>query len=1431
MAGDSKDWDAKTGVDFDAKLGTIESGKAGGRGDRQLSYFALNTRTHWASYSADAFEGQQPPTRERFVETAYWNPIVVTGKDGKTRVSFKAPSALSEYRITARGITGADTLAGQTSAPLTVRKPFMVDLKVPASLTQGDKPRFVAQVHHTGVVGKLALRLSVYIAGREEVFPKTLELSKDGVDEVIFDPFEIPAGESVRLTLKGTIGASSDELTVEVPIRPWGAEVIASESGTGSESTTVFVGLPAGRSYDNPEMLIVLSPSLKRMLIEMAAGDDAYPVLRYSTNSAARRICEPQPNTTADRAAELLAATSVLHYLRTARASAAPEAQRLTARVQSLVAALIASQNQDGGWPWVSGGTSPRLGQNAPVVPASDRLASAAVVWALASAEPLGLLTDVKVVDQAQVFLNAEFAKVSGNDHETRAAILHALSTRRGASFEAANSLNRVRSQLSDPALAYLALTFANLDRVSLANELIGILGPRAKTEATAPGRPARVYWDGSRASQAVRGAAETTALVSAAFARVRPQAPELEGAIAWLMAHRIGTGWRPHKAKGPALAALASYFGTAQAAEDRYRLIVTLNDTKLAELNVTGATAGQAIPVPLKALKVGQANRIRFDMEGRGRFGYSVTLQGFTRDFAPDQNAANRVAVVSRRVYYPAPPELDGKVLPTGFGVAVNPATFENVAGRVALGGKAHIVVSAYRNIPANTPEWERDFLVVKEHLPAGTTLIEGSVNTSATSFDLADGVLTFYFAPNQNPGEISYDVYGYLPGQYRALPASVHSAYEPGRFHLGGVNELRVRGPGEPGTDPYKPTPDELFARGKAHFDAGRFSESGQALEPLFGGYTLRDDVGKDAARMLLLINIKEDEPRKIVTYFEVVREKAPELILTFDQLLSIGKAYREIKEYERAMIVWRGLIEASYLEDARVGELLRQRGKTLEAVAYLVDLWRAYPNTASIESDFFGLSQLVAKTAAEAFTNPALRHELAAAGVTRSQLLVHSIRMIEVFLAQSPRNPVADEASLALVAAYIDLEDFKSVDKLSARFAKLYPKSTFFDSFQYADALANFHLGQYDRAIEVAQTIANATYKDAAGADQPSPNKWQAVYILGQIYDARRQPAKALEYYKQVADRFSDAAGAIQAYTRKDLKVAEVSIVRPPAPPVVAQRPAGTNPARGFRVIDVVGATARAPEPAAKPGIGVDYRNIAQVDVKVYPVDLMQLYLTRRNLNGISGIDLAGITPLVEKAITLGSGADYDDQSRSIELPLAKEGAYLAMIRGENLYASGIILVSPLEIEALEDAAGSRVRVTVRDARTKNLVPKVQVKVIGSDNPQFISGETDLRGVFIAEAVRGLVTAVARKGDLEYAFYRGTTYVGQSEATKAPAASAPNSPNAEWFKANSNESLDNNLKMQNSSNNLKQFNRLQQRFNQPAEQRKGAPAGGFR
>ena len=96
-------------------------------------------------------------------------------------------------------------------------------------------------------------------------------------------------------------------------------------------------------------------------------------------------------------------------------------------------------------------------------------------------------------------------------------------------------------------------------------------------------------------------------------------------------------------------------------------------------------------------------------------------------------------------------------------------------------------------------------------------------------------------------------------------------------------------------------------------------------------------------------------------------------------------------------------------------------------------------------------------------------------------------------------------------------------------------------------------------------MAEAIAEATYKDANGVDQPSPNKWQALYILGQIHDARRQPAKAVAYYTQVADRFTDAAGAVKALTRKALKLPEVSVVRPAAGAEVAGGAAARPPRR--------------------------------------------------------------------------------------------------------------------------------------------------------------------------------------------------------------------------------------------------------------------------
>ncbi len=916
-------------------------------------------------------------------------------------------------------------------------------------------------------------------------------------------------------------------------------------------------------------------------------------------------------------------------------------------------------------------------------------------------------------------------------------------------------------------------MTFANLDRASLGDEVLNVLAPRGKTEPTVPGGKARRYWSGEGQHPWHRSDAETTALAALAFARVRPQSPDLAAAVDWLVAHRQGTGWNPTKAKGPAIAALAKFYGSAKEAEDRYRLVVKVNDNEVYSADVIGSTEGKAIRVPRRFVKPADKNAVRFDIEGRGQFGYAVTLTGFTRDFGPDQDASGKGFGIVRRVYLPDKPTVDGRTISQGFSTAVNPQTWENTVTQAPLGGKVPISIEAWRDQPAGQPAWERDFLVMREYLPAGTTFVEGSITSQASHYTVEDGVPGTSISRPTSTRTSSTRSTATCPASiapcrraYR-VPTSRDAATSASR------TTSRCSRPGEKSTRPLsRDAPTSCTRRaGKYWFDAGKYDEVGRhPLKALWGGYGLRDDVAKDAARMLLTIAIKDDNARDIVVYFEVLKEKDPDRVLSFDEIKAVGRAYGTLGEHERAFLVWRATTEASYLEDARVGEVLRQRGKTLEGISYLLDLWREYPSTASIQSDFFGLAQLVASLAGRAINDPAIRTELATAGATRSDLLLQAIRLGQAFLAQSPKDPQADEASLALVGAFLELENFDAVVKLSRRYAELYPKSTFQDSFQYSEALGRFNLGEYDRAIAVAQKIADATYKDANGVDQPSPNKWQAVYILGQIYDARRDPARALTFYEKVADRFSDAAGAVKSLTRKELKLPEVSVIRPNGPEV-AEAPAG------FRAM-----------PADDPKAGgstakLDYRNIASADVKVYPVDLMRLYLTRRNLDAISGIDLAGIKPFYEATVPLGDGKDFDDKTKALDLPVKKEGAYLVMVRGDDKYASGILLVSPLELQVLEEPDAGRVRVTVRDAKTKAFVPKVQVKVIGSNNPTFFSGETDLAcgSVRRRGGERARSQPWPRKGGNEYAFHRGTTFVGHPPTQPNAEAAKPDSANA--------------------------------------------------
>ena len=268
-----------------------------------------------------------------------------------------------------------------------------------------------------------------------------------------------------------------------------------------------------------------------------------------------------------------------------------------------------------------------------------------------------------------------------------------------------------------------------------------------------------------------------------------------------------------------------------------------------------------------------------------------------------------------------------------------------------------------------------------------------------------------------------------------------------------------------------------------------------------------------------------------------------------------------------------------------------------------------------------------------------------------------------MLEGFLTAYPDDPAADQASFAAANTLLDIDAYEQAAAACGRYAERFPKSDLLDAFWYVIGYCRFAMGNHDDALAMCRKVAEAKRIDEqTGREKESDDKWRAIYILGQIHHSLGQPAEAIAEYRRVEDRFPDAKQSIDYFTRKDIQLPEVTTVEPKKP----------------------------------VGVELKYRNIAQCDTKVYRIDLMKFGLMKRDLQGITQINLAGIRPYHEETIKLGEGSDYRDCTKQVSLPLKEDGAYLVVCRGENLYASGLILVTPLEVDIQEDAVSGQVQI---------------------------------------------------------------------------------------------------------------------------------------
>ncbi|MCO6453957.1 MAG: tetratricopeptide repeat protein [Pirellulaceae bacterium] len=1265
-------------------------------------------------------------------ETAYWNPAVTTDDQGRASVRFTLPERSTAWTLLGKGIT-AETLAGEQSEELVVRKDLFGELKLPSALTDGDRAEIGISVHNDALAeGTIDVTLNVKLGDKTTSVRKQLDVDAKGIRELtVTQPIELPKearqsaapGAVAEFELIVSAGELRDVARRVVPVVPYGRAVFAVAGGTAQGDVNAVVEAPPGMPLAAPRLQILVGPTVQRSLLDAVLGAPTWCQLEGA------RVASGVDTASSD----LMAALALQQLLAGTRDATAPQAETLDSRIRSAIGLLVSLQNDDGGWNWAG-----RQGQ------ASDRYSSARVFWSLSLARQAGYRVTDETFNSALTYLKSQIAQSAVADFETKAILLQALAAAGQGDFTLANQLYRNRPALSPAGLAHLALAFADMDRRQTAGELLELLAQKNLDAAPQGG----LSWN--------HAGTELRAIYALALDKVTPADDRLRQQVDWLMAHRTGHRWLPDKATGPAMQALCRWFGRTRFEGQKYELTIFVNDQQAHKLQVDPQTAAQTLEVPASFLREGK-QRIRFEINGRGQFTFQCVLGGFV---AGDQLKSTTAQWNVDRYMEPAPREYDGRDVPRGFDLLLgNYQAFRNVLEQLPVGRRGHVTLRVVRHqAPSTRADETLEYLVVTEPLPAGTTVVEGSLRGGFERYELQPGSITFYLGGRRSIEPITYELHGYLPGSYRAAPTVVHNAFQQDQIAVSKPLALEVLPLGAESGDAYRLTPRELYELGRLEFEARHFEPASRHLHQLVDDWNLQPEIYKDVVRMLLDIHLQLGPPAEVVRHFEIVLEKYEDLEIPFEKLLRIGDAYHQIAEYERSYLVFRAAVEGSFLKESQVAGFLAEQARFLRSVDVMNGLLREYPPEAYVAAASYALAQRVYAKAPEAAGDAELREKK----LTRVDLIRQAWRMLDDFLTANPEDPAADEASFSLANALLDLELYEQTIAHCRRFADRYPGSDFLDSYWYIIGFCHFARGEHQDALQMCDKVAQATRVDpGTGREVESQNKWQAIYIRGQVYHSLGQAPDAIREYTRVEDRFADARQAIEYFVRKDISLPEI--------------------------------TAFAPGEAVE--LPLSFRNVAECQATVYRIDLMKFSLLRRTLGGITQINLSGIRPYHEATVPLGDGKDYRDRERPLTLPLKDAGAYLIVCRAGDLHTTGLALVSPLELQIQEEVPSGRVRATVRDKVNNRYVHNVHVKAIGTNNSEFVSGDTDLRGVFVADGLRGAAMVIAQAGD-SYAFYRGTQPLGpppapaqqqaEAQAESAPAAGESTDAKGELLKS---------------------------------------------
>jgi hypothetical protein len=561
--------------------------------------------------------GSPSEVRSDFVDTVYWNPVLVL-PDGKGKVAFDLCDSVTSYQVTAFGHT-LDGRLGAVTSTLEARLPFTLEPKLPIEVTASDKIDIpVSIANNTSDERPVHLRVQSNGLALEGKGDSQLIVKPDGRTRKLFRFRPSIVDGQAGISIEGKSDPFTDSVTRTFRVVPDGFPIIGSQSDVLEKVAENDIVLPETWIKNTLKCQVNVYPST---LASLEKGLEA--LLREPNGCFEQTSTSNYPN--------LL----ILNYLKESD-QAKPEVERrardlLGRGYQKLVSFECLAGQKKQGYEWF-GGTAPAH--------------EALTAYGLLQFRDMARVYDVdkSMVERTKTYLmsrkdgkggflrNPRALDTFGRapDDITNAYIVWAL-TESGKEDDVEKELAALSAQAKtskDPYfLSLVATSLINRGKAEDGVALLKTVAGAQKDDGHLEAAKTSITGSGGRDLQV-----ETTALAVLGWLKANRPADfnsNIQKAIQWVGKQRGGHGaFGSTQSTILALKAIIAYTKANKKTPEPGELQLYVGDRSLAHLSFP-ANVQEAlvlnVPDPEKHLKPGK-NSLRVEITGKNTFPYTLT-------------------------------------------------------------------------------------------------------------------------------------------------------------------------------------------------------------------------------------------------------------------------------------------------------------------------------------------------------------------------------------------------------------------------------------------------------------------------------------------------------------------------------------------------------------------------------------------------------------------------------------------------------------------------------------------------------------------------------------------------------------------------------------------------------------------------------------